>query len=333
MKFDINLMGIQLRNPLIVASSSLTNSVKNVLNCEKHGAAAVVLKSLYEEQILADSDKLVEQDEMYQWYPQAMDFVQNISKEEGLEAYLNLIRSCKKNVGIPVFASINCYSAMEWPKFANEIENAGADAIELNITIFPSDPMISPLDIESRYMEIINTVRKIVKVPVTVKLSSYFMNIQRIVMKMCEAGASGMVLFNRLYRPDIDIDSMKMITRDTLSSPEELTHSLRWIGLLSAKVRCDLIAGTGIHDAAGVIKQLLAGAKAVEICSVLYENGIGYIRDILNDMEAWMKRKGYDSIDDFRGLINLDPHNSAAWERIHFMKKTSGNIIKPIKLD
>jgi dihydroorotate dehydrogenase (fumarate) len=332
MNTEIKLMGIDLANPIIVGSSSLTNSVKNIKLCEKYGAGAVVLKSLYEEQILADLDKLIEQDDMFQWYPEAMDFVNSIAKDEGIHSYLNLIKNAKAETGIPIIASINCITTQEWPKFARELENAGADAIELNIGIFPENAQTKSETLEGQYIDILNAVTKQVKIPVSIKLSTYFTNIRRMVSMLSDNGAAGVVLFNRYYRPDIDIDTMKMVTRDTLSGPEEITLSLRWVGILSSDVSCELIASTGVHDASGAIKQLLAGAGAVQVCSTLYENGIAYVGDILSDMQSWMKRKGFGAINDFKGLINKDVHNTASWERIHFIKKSIGNIIKPINM-
>ena len=218
----------------------------------------------------------------------------------------------------------------KWIDFSKEIENAGADAIELNISIFPKNEQHKSETIENEYFRIVKAVKEIVKIPIAVKMSSYFTNIRLVAKKIEESGASALVLFNRYYRPDIDIDYLHMVTRDTLSGPEEITLSLRWVGLLSKKLTCDLVASTGIHDASGIIKQILAGAKGAQVCSILYENGIDYIQELMSEMKAWMNRKGFSTIEDFRGLINKDPHNTLSWERIHFMKKTSGEIIKPI---
>lgn len=330
MNLESSLMGIGLRNPIIVGSSSLTNSVESIMKCEEAGAGAVVLKSLYEEQIIYSSQQVAEQDDMYHWYPEAMEFVQALSIENGLDQYLELIKNTKKSVGIPVIASINCFSDKSWVSFTREIELAGADALELNVSIFPEDEKQSSETIESRYINIIHEVKKSTNLPIAVKISAYFTNIKRIVSQMAAEGVGGIVLFNRYYRPDIDIDSLHMTTKDTISGPEEITLSLRWIGLLSPKVSCDLIASTGVHNAEGAIKQMLAGAAGVQICSVLYENGIYYIREILSDIQSWMRRKGYYRLNEFKGLINKDPHNSLAWERIHYMKKSSGQIIRPI---
>ena len=330
MKLETTFMGMALNNPIIVGSSSLTNSVRNVMKCQEAGAGAVVLKSLYEEQILAISDQMVESDEMYQWYPEAMEYVNAISMENGIEKYLDLIKECKRDVEIPVIASVNCFSSNKWIKFAEELENAGADALELNISIFPEDEKLESSKIENEYYSIVKAVKKITKIPIAVKMSSFFTNIKLAARNFERAGCSALVLFNRFYRPDIDIDHLHMKTRDTLSGPEEITQSLRWVGLLSEKLKCDIVASTGIHDASGIIKQLLAGATAVQVCSTLYENGIDYLKELTSEINAWMRRKGFSSVDDFRGLINKDPHNTLSWERIHFMKKTTGSIIKPI---
>ena len=273
---------------------------------------------------------MVESDDMYQWYPEAMEYVNAISMENGIEKYLELIRDCKKNTEIPVIASVNCFSLSKWIKFSRELELAGADAIELNISIFPEDENLESSKIEQEYYSIVKSVKQLTAIPVSVKMSSFFTNLKLAARNFEKAGASSLVLFNRYYRPDIDIDHLHMKTRDTLSGPEEITQSLRWVGLLSEKLKCDIIASTGIHDASGIIKQLLAGATAIQVCSALYENGIDYLEEMTSEINSWMKRKGFDSVDSFRGLINKDPHNTLSWERIHFMKKTSGTIIKPI---
>ena len=330
MNLETTFMGIELKNPIIIGSSSLTDSVANVKRIAEAGAGAVVLKSLYEEQILVETNQKVGKTEMYKSYPEAMEFVHTFSGEEGIRSYLELIRGCKKSVRIPIIASINCFSLNKWVDFSEEIEEAGADGLELNISIFPEDEQRESAAIEHEYYKIVKSVKEIVEIPVAVKMNSYFTNIKLVAKKIEESGASALVLFNRYYRPDIDIDYLHMITRDTLSGPGEITQSLRWVGLLSKKLKCDLVASTGIHDATGIIKQILAGATAVQICSILYENGVEYISEIISEMNAWMYRKGFKSIEDFRGLINKDPRNTLSWERIHFMKKTSGNIIKPI---
>ncbi len=333
MNLSTTYLGLKLKNPVIVGSSSLTSNVKNVKRCAKNGAGAVVLKSLYEEQILADTDELVHQDEMYLWYPEAFDYVNKLSKEDGIDQYLNLIKECKSEVDMPIIASVNCITPEDWPVFSRELENAGADAIELNISIFPDSEELSCTEIGDRHIRIVRAVSRQVKIPVSAKISHYFSNLRMMAKRLYMAGAKGLVLFNRFYRPDIDIENIKMTTDDTFSGPDEITMSLRWVGLLSEKSPYDISASTGVHDATGVIKQILAGATSVQVCSALYKNGFSYLKRILEEMDLWMRKKGFDSIDDFRGLINKDPQNSAGWERIHFMKKTTTNDIHPIQGD
>lgn len=326
-------MGLHLDNPLMIASSSLTGNLKGVEKCVKNGAGGIVLKSLYEEQILLDSDVLVSQDEMYLWYPEAFEHVNTLSREEGVDQYLHLIRDCKKTVDVPIIASINCVGYEEWPKFSAELENAGADALELNISIFPDSDDLTSNEIGERHVRIVRDVCDQVKIPVAAKISFYHSNIKMMAKNISLAGAKGLVLFNRYYRPDIDIEKIQMTREDTISGPDEITLSLRWVALLSGRVPCDIVASTGIHDAPGVIKQILAGATAVQVCSALYKYGVYYIRTLLEEMEIWMRRKGFSSLNDFRGLINKDEKNTVAWERIHFMEKTRSRNIRPIGLD
>jgi dihydroorotate dehydrogenase (fumarate) len=326
MDLSTKFMGIKIANPLIVASSGLTRTVDQVKECADHGAGAVVLKSLFEEQLITAHSSLVGQDDMYFWYPQALDFVNTLSKEEGLSDYLLLIEKSKRAVSIPVMASINCVSPKEWPRFASEIEKAGADGLELNIFIPPSNINATGYKIEETYMDIIHEVRKHVQIPLAVKVGFYFTSLYRMIYKISNLDINSLVLFNRYYRPDIDIENLRVVAQNVYSSPHELTLSLRWIALLSGKINKELIAATGIHDYQGVVKQILAGAQAVQICSTLYKNGLGYIQNMLSDMESWMHRKGYSSIQDFRGLVTKSEENTAVFERLQFMRKTTGKL-------
>ena len=274
MDLSTTFMGIKIANPLIVASSGLTSTADKVKECADNGAGAVVLKSLFEEQIVTGKNAIITQDEMYFWYPQAMDFVNTFSKEEGIHAYLKLIEESKKAVSIPVMASINCVTPREWPKFAAEIEKSGADGIELNIFIPPTNINLTGYKMEETYMDIIHEVRKNVSIPIAVKVGFYFTSLYRMLYKISNLDINSLVLFNRYYRPDIDIETMRVVAQNVYSSPHEITLSLRWIALLYGKINKELVAATGIHDYQGVIKQILAGATAVQICSTLYKNGI-----------------------------------------------------------
>jgi len=326
MDLSTTFMGIKIANPLIVASSGLTNSADRVRECADAGAGAVVLKSLFEEQIVTGKNALLSQDDMYFWYPQAIDFVKTFSKEEGISAYLKLIEEAKKAVSIPVMASINCVTPWEWPKFASEIEKCGADGIELNIFIPPTNINLTGYKIEETYVDIIHEVRKNVEIPISVKVGFYFTSLYRTLYKIGNLDINSLVLFNRYFRPDIDIDTMRVVAQNVYSSPQEITLSLRWIALLFNKINRELVAATGIHDYQGVIKQILAGATAVQICSTLYLNGTGYIRTMLDEIGQWMSHKGYNDLPSFRGLIAKNEGNTAAFERVQFMRKTAGKL-------
>ena len=321
MDMKTTYMGLELKNPIIVSSSKLTSTIDNIRKCADHGAGAIVLKSLFEEQLLADANKLMDKDEKYFWYPEAVDYINQHSKDFGVKEYLELLTEAKKYTTIPIIASINCVSADEWPKFARNLEEAGADGIELNIAIIPMTGDISSKEVEDKYVEIIQEVKKYTSLPVSVKFGPLFTNPVNIIQRMDEAGADALVIFNRFYRPDINIHTESVVHNNILSGPEEMTQSLRWVSLLSDKVKCDVAANTGIHDAEGMIKQLLGGADAVQICSTLYSNGISYIDTMLGDLKTWMEEHNYDSIGDFKGKIARDNEHAAAFARVQFMKR------------
>jgi len=328
MDLTTNYLGLILKNPIIIGSSGLTNSVEKIKKLENSGAGAVVLKSLFEEQLLVDRDKLIEQDEQYFWYPEAIDYINNYSKEFGIKEYSDLIKNAKKDIDIPIIASINCISAGEWILFANRIEDAGADALELNVSLLPSDETRSSEENEKIYFNIIEKVKAKVSIPVSLKMSFYSSGLARLIQKLSwTKNVDSFVLFNRYYSPDIDINNFKIISSNVFSTPEEITTSLRWIALLSGKVECDLIASTGIHSGEGTVKQILAGATAVQIVSAIYKNSPEYITTILNELKDWMKNKGFNSLDEFRGKMSYKKaKNPAAFERVQFMKYFGGIV-------
>lgn len=321
MDLSTKYMGIQLKNPIIVSSSSITNNVNQIKECADNGAGAIVLKSLFEEQLLANAYKLHEQDEKYFWFPESIDYISSHSKDFGVKEYLKLIENAKKSTGIPVIASVNCITPYEWPKFVKDFENAGADGIELNIAKIPFDETMDNREIEAIYVQVLKEVKANVKLPVSVKLGALFTNAIKMVNDLCKSGADAVVLFNRFYRPDIDINKEKVVYGEGYSSPVEMGQSLRWISILSGKVKCDLAANTGIHDYQGVVKQILAGATAVQICSTLYLNEISYLKQMISHLEDWMSSKNYNSLRDFRGKISQDYKNVVTFERVQFMKR------------
>lgn len=318
-------MGFDLKNPIIVGSSGLTNSVSNIIEIEKNGAAAVVLKSLFEEQINHTISHTMNSNDGNYFYPEADDYISNYTRHKDVDNYLKLIRDAKAAVKIPVIASINCISASDWISFAKSIQDAGADGIELNIFILPSDPKNDAARNENEYFEIIQSIRKQVSIPIAVKISYYFSGLANTALKLSWTGINGMVLFNRFFSPDIDIDKLKVTATNVFSHPDELSISLRWVAMLSSRLHCDIAASTGIHSGAAVIKQLLAGARATQVVSVLYKNGFGHINTMLNELEAWMDKHNFSSLKDFNGRMSIkEIENPAAFERVQFMKHFSG---------
>lgn len=318
-------MGLRLKNPIIIGSSGLTNSVENIKEAAANGAAAVVLKSLFEEQILHAAQHTMMQDAYSNYYPEADDYIRNYTRTNDVDNYLNLIRESKKAVDIPIIASINCVSSQEWTEFAKKIEEAGADALELNIFVLPSDPLKTGEQNEAVYFEILDKITKTVKIPVAAKISYYFSGLSKMALKLSWTGIKGLVLFNRFFSPDIDIDRFEVKATNVFSSPAELATSLRWVAMLSTKVHCDIAASTGIHDGKAVIKQLLAGAKAVQIASVIYKKGFREVTAMLDDVTSWMEQHNFKSLDEFIGKMSVkEADNPAAYERVQFMKHFSG---------
>lgn len=322
---ETTYMGLKLKNPLIVGSSGLTNSVENIVEIEKNGAAAVVLKSLFEEQINFAVQKTYMQDELANMYPEADDYIRNYTRENDVSKYLDLIKKAKEAVDIPIIASINCISGNEWTSFAKKIEDAGADALELNVFVMPSNPDKNSADNEKIYFDIIDQVLKTVSIPVALKISYYFSSLAKTIIELSWTGVKGIVLFNRFFSPDIDIENFEIKTSNVFSTPAELALSLRWVAMMSSHVKCDISASTGVHDGKALIKQLLAGAKTVQIASVLYKKGFKEIGSMLEQLENWMDRKNFTSISQFNGKMSVEKaENPAAFERVQFMKHFSG---------
>jgi dihydroorotate dehydrogenase (fumarate) len=313
-----NYLGLTLRSPLIVSSSGLTSSADKIKKLGDLGAGAVVLKSLFEEQINHEAGALVEDG----LSPEAHDYVTRYSRADALESYLKLIEEAKKVTNIPVIASINCMSVSEWVSFAKDIENAGADALELNVFFVASEISQSSDKYEEGYSELITHVKEVTRLPLSVKIGHYFTNLVNFVNKLYHRGARGVVLFNRFYEPDIDIEKMEITTSGVFSSPADIRHTLRWVGIISDKVsKIDVAASTGVHDGKAAIKQILAGASAVQICSVLYEKGIQELSVMNTEIDQWMQKKGFGSIDQFKGKLNYkNISNPSLYERSQFMK-------------
>lgn len=319
-------MGLKLKNPIIIASSGLTDAVESIKSLEENGAAAVVLKSLFEEEIVAEMDaQLKKMSSVSSLYPETLDFYEEYEDNNMSMQYLELIKNVKKQIKIPLIASINCVTADQWTYFPKEIELAGADALELNLFLLPSDFNRNANDINNVYYEIIEKVKKQVSIPIALKVSYYATDLALHLQKLSKSGIDALVLFNKFYSPDIDLEKMEITSGNILSNKNDLHISLRWIGIMSGRTNCDLAASTGIHSGDAVIKQILAGANAVQVASTIYLNGTEQIQKMLTDIQNWMDKKGFKSLDEFRGKMSqAKTKNPAAWERVQFMKYFRG---------
>jgi len=334
-------LGLRLRNPLIAGSCGMTNSISNIKELASKGVGAVVIKSLFEEQITIETKNAIKSEEgevktftqapdklfgkrIYD-YDEAYSYIFDYAKSNTLEKYLAFLREAKNSVDIPVIASINCISNQNWHSFAKNIQDTKADALELNIYILPSDWRRSGEDNERIYFDIIREVMNFVDIPVAVKIGYYFSSMVQSVRKLSESGIKGLVLFNRPYNTDFNIDKIDIGHGPVFSSNDEYTHTLRWISILSGHVKCDLSASTGVHDYKAFIKMLLAGATTVQIASALYKEGLNVIPEILENTTEWMKIHNLETVDSFRGkLSQANLENPAAVERVQFMKLYSG---------
>ncbi len=324
-ELNTKYLGLSLSNPIVIGSSGLTGSVKEIVELADNGAGAVVLKSIFEEQIMLEADyrmkKAEENGLLYTEYSETLDYIDVHIKEKHLGSYLEMIREVKSKVMIPVIASINAISSLEWITFAKQIEEAGADALELNIFVMPFNLEKSCNDNEETYYNILKKIKSVVNIPVSVKISPYFANLGSVILNLEKNGADGIVMFNRFSSPDIDIHAMKVTHAERLSQANEMYNTLRWIAIMANRVKIDLAASTGIHDGEAVIKQLLAGATVTQVTSAIYKHGAGYIPTILNFVKDWMDEHGFNYIDKFRGKLSQSAsQNPDAYERVQFMK-------------
>ncbi len=315
---SVEYAGLKLKSPIIISSSGLTNSVARIEKLAEAGAGAVVLKSLFEEQIQFEIGEMEEASD----YPEAGDYLRTYARENSVNNYLQLIKEVKEAVDIPVIASVNCHSSSEWVDFTTQMEEAGADAIELNIYFLAIDKKKDPREFESAYLDIVSAVKSKVSIPIMVKLGSHFTNLTWLVDQLYHKGAAAVVLFNRFYAPDILTDTLTMGSSEIFSTPAEIRNSLRWVGIISSEIeKIDISASTGVHNGMSVVKQLLAGADAVQVCSVLYKNGVIYVRKMTEELKSWMEKKQYRSIDEFKGKMNYSNiPNPAEYERAQFIK-------------
>jgi len=302
MDLSTHYIGLKLKTPIIVGSCDLTSSLETIGEIARKGAGAIVLSSIYEEEI-ALQRSTGRSIAMYGDTRETQTCFTKYSRFRSLEQYLDLIEKVKTNVDIPVIANINCVSASDWITFAKDIQKAGADAIELTVYLLPVDIRYNSEEVEKTFYEIITKIKTHVTLPVTLKIGAYFSGAASMISKLSKTDISGLVLFNRFVYTDINLDNFTSHTPFVLSNPNEYFFPLHWIITLAERVECDLVASSGIHTSEAVIKCLLAGAKAVEVVSVLYSNGVGYIEDMLREMEVWLTKNKFNSLQEIIGKM------------------------------
>jgi dihydroorotate dehydrogenase (fumarate) len=318
MELETSYMGLRLRNPLIASPSPLSHTLDGVRRLADAGVGAIVLFSLFEEQLREEAARNAELvDRSAESFPEAIDYVPAIMKEDvGPRSYLSLIERAVAAVDVPVIASLNGVTPEGWTDYARAMQDAGAAAIELNIYYVPGDPRIPGRDVEQRHVDVLQRVKAAVTVPVAVKLSPYFSSIGEIALRLDDAGADGLVLFNRFLQPDIDPEQLAILPRVNLSSPADTRLPQTWIALLRRSISASLAATTGVEVPADVARYLLAGADVVMTTSALLRHGPGYATELLDGLATWMTRKGFGAVDELRGTLSVSPAaDPAAYQR------------------
>ena len=320
---ETRYLGLELRNPLVISACPLTGKLDTLRRLEDAGAAAAVMPSLFEEQI--------EHDEMaiHRFYehgaesfPEALSYFPELDNyNTGPDTYLRHIEAARQSLSIPVIGSLNGASRGGWVRYARLIQEAGADALELNVYDVVTDPRLTANDVESRYLDLVEAIREVVTIPIAVKLGPFFSSLPNMALRLTQAGAQGLVLFNRFLQPDIDLETLRVAPNLVLSTSSELRLPLRWIAILRAHFETSLAATTGVHTAEDAIKLLLAGADVTMIASALYEHGPDHIQALLDGIRTWMAEKDYASVVQMKGSLSLitapDPH---AFERANYIK-------------
>ncbi|HOO70913.1 MAG TPA: dihydroorotate dehydrogenase-like protein [Spirochaetota bacterium] len=318
-------LGLELRNPVVVASCGFTANVKDIVALEKNGAGAVVLKSLFEEEILMETGSMAPSSSSSSYGNEAEAYLGYYIEQNQINDYTALIKGAKESVSIPIIASINCMTSGDWVKYSEKIQKAGADALELNIFFLPWDPAEKTESIEKRYFDIVRNIKKNISLPVSLKLSPYFTSLAKFYRDLSET-VEGLVLFNRFFNPDIDIDKKEIVSSGVISSPAEIGMPLRWIGILSPIVSCDLALSSGVHTGGDIVKALLVGAQAVYVASALYQKGPEAIQEMTGFLSQWMEKNNYAGVSEFRGLLNrTNIRDIDVFERAQFMKYYSSH--------
>ncbi len=316
-------LGLRLRTPLVASASPLSQEIDGIRRLEDAGASAVVLYSLFEEQLRQESFELEQHltegtdsfAEASSFFPQPDEF------RLGPEGYLNHIRKAKKAVSVPIIASLNGTTVGGWTQYAKLIQEAGADALECNIYTIPTDPELSSNAVEQQYIDILRAVKSVVTIPVAIKLSPFFSNMANMARRLDDASANGLVLFNRFYQPDVNLDELEIEPNVLLSTPQALRLPLTWIGILYGRIGASLAATSGVHGPEDVIKLLMVGADVTMLCSTLLRNGIGHLERIEKGVLEWMEKHEYESVQQMKGSMSqIRCPNPSAFERAQYMK-------------
>jgi dihydroorotate dehydrogenase (fumarate) len=323
MDLTTTYLGMKLKNPIVPSASPLSHSIDTMKRLEDAGAAAIVMYSLFEEQIAHETSELYHYlsygtesfAESLTYFPEIQHY--NLGPDE----YIELVAKAKKSIGVPIIGSLNGISVGGWISYAKKIEQAGADALELNIYYIPTDPLLSGSDVEDRYLEVLHAIKNTISIPIAVKLSPFFSSMANMAHRLDNAGAGALVLFNRFYQPDIDLTTLEVKPNVILSTPQSMRLPMRWIAILHGTVKANLAASGGIHTAEDALKMLMVGADVTMMCSALLKRGPQYIHEVLVDMERWMVEHEYVSVQQLKGSMSqksiADP---AAFERANYMK-------------
>jgi len=316
-------LGLQLKNPLVASASPLSKKMDSVRRIEDAGAAALVMYSLFEEQITHDSQELDHYLERgTHSFAESLSYFPDLNYLNlGTEPYLEHLHKIKQEVSIPVIGSLNGISSGGWVEYAHRIEQAGADALELNIYYLPTDPDLTGAELEEDYVQLVKDVRAKIKLPIAVKLSPYFTALPNLAKRIVAAGADALVLFNRFYQPDFDLEELEVIPNLVLSTSHELRLPLRWIAILYGRIQADFALTSGVHTAQDVLKAMMAGANVAMMTSTLLDKGVGRIMHILTDLQEWMEEHEYESIEQMRGSMSQQAVTEpAAFERANYIK-------------
>ena len=312
MNTNIEYLGLKLKSPIVAGSCGLTANADNLCRLEEAGAGAVVLKSIFEEQIIYDIKRNTHVYAPVGNYGDSYEYVAQHVADDSVAKHFALIREAKRRLSIPVIGSINCFSYENWLTYARQFQDAGCDALELNMAIMPFETSLSTDDVERTFANIIQSLRKSIDIPISIKVGHYFTDLAKFMQQLSWTGIQGITMFNKSLQVDVDLEGEKLCNADSLTFPGELYNTLRWTAILSRKLRCNLCATTGVENGGDVAKLLLAGATAVQVASCLYRHGLDYMRTLNTELQQWMEHKGYESIDQFKGKLALRPSDKAS---------------------